>query len=358
MEKLQRSDSLWEKLKAESRPIFLYGTGNGADKILDVCKEFGIRISGVFASSGFVRNRYFREMKVRSLEDIECEYPDFVVLLSFGTTLPDVMENIRRIGEKHTLYIPEVPLYGTELFDYDRYEKCFERIERAEELFEEDTSRKLFSHMVAFRLTGDPKYLTLIENPEESYRNLLGGHDIKTIIDCGAYRGDSTYSLINALSPEAVYAAEPDPGTFKKLVAYAAEEHRSKVVPVNCAVGDRCGEIEISASAGRGSGAAGTTKGAKNKTVPLKTVDSLVGDQMIDLIKYDVEGDEWEALHGSENIIERDAPSLAVSVYHRTDDLYDIPLRIKELCPKHGFYLRRADCIPAWDIVLFAVKKP
>ena len=55
---------LWEKLKTEDRPIFLYGTGNGADKILDVCQLYDIKVTGVFASSGFVRNRTFLKCKV------------------------------------------------------------------------------------------------------------------------------------------------------------------------------------------------------------------------------------------------------------------------------------------------------
>lgn len=355
MEKLRRCDSLWEKLKNESRPVVLYGTGNGSDKILDVCIKLGITVSGVFASSGFVRDRYFRGMKVKSLQELEAERGDFVVLLCFGTTLETVAENIRAVGEKHTLYIPEVPLYGTELFDYDYYEAHFDRIEAAEKLFADETSRRLFCDMINFRLTGDPKYLAIAENPEASYRTLLWDKGIETVVDCGAYRGDSAACIIDAVGPLRIIAAEPDPGSFKKLSAYAENEKRSEIVPVNAAVGEACGDVEIAASAGRGSGVSGTTRGAKTKTVRLCTVDSLAENEKIDLIKYDVEGEEWAALRGSIKTIERCSPALAVSVYHRTADLFELPIYINEICPKHRLYLRRAPCIPAWDIVLFAV---
>ena len=46
--------SYWDKLSSEKRPIILYGTGNGADKILDDCDKYNIKVSGVFASDGFV----------------------------------------------------------------------------------------------------------------------------------------------------------------------------------------------------------------------------------------------------------------------------------------------------------------
>ena len=51
---------MWKKLSATKKPIWLYGMGNGADKILDELTRRGISVSGVFASDGFVRHQQFR----------------------------------------------------------------------------------------------------------------------------------------------------------------------------------------------------------------------------------------------------------------------------------------------------------
>ena len=48
------SKDLWQSLQTQTRDIRLYGMGNGADKLLAVCGKKGIRISGIFASDGFV----------------------------------------------------------------------------------------------------------------------------------------------------------------------------------------------------------------------------------------------------------------------------------------------------------------
>ena len=101
---------IWNKLKAEERPVLLYGTGNGADKILDELAKYGIEIKGVFASSGFVRDRYFRGFKVMSFEEAENIFGDFVALFSFGSNRPEVIDNIKRITSSHTLLAPEVPV--------------------------------------------------------------------------------------------------------------------------------------------------------------------------------------------------------------------------------------------------------
>ena len=60
-------EELWSVLADASSPILLYGTGDGADKILSVMEEKGLRASGFFASDGFVRDRYFRGEHVMSL---------------------------------------------------------------------------------------------------------------------------------------------------------------------------------------------------------------------------------------------------------------------------------------------------
>ena len=358
MKRFVRDDSLWEKLQKETRPIFLYGTGNGADKILDVCTRFNIPVEGVFASSDFVRSRTFRDMPVQSLSAIEEKYgDDFVVLLAFGTTLLSVAENIRKVAQKHTLYIPEVPLYGKDLFTYEYYLENLEKIEAAYELFSDERSKKVYEDMIGFRLSGEPKLLMNAEPMAVSYAEIFADIPVKCAVDCGAYKGDSTQMMASVLSPEKIYAAEPDPKTFLKLSAYAENEERSKVIPVNAAIGKECAQVEFMSSASRGSGKEGLSKSAKCTTVDVRTVDSIVKDEDIDLIKLDVEGDEADAIEGCRKTMARCAPSMAVSVYHRTGDIFELPFLLHELLPTHKMYLRREECIPAWDITLFLVKK-
>ncbi len=46
-----------DRLKAHDKPIFLYGTGNGADKIIAALDKYGVSLDGIFASDGFVTGR-------------------------------------------------------------------------------------------------------------------------------------------------------------------------------------------------------------------------------------------------------------------------------------------------------------
>ena len=43
---INESQPLWEYLRCAEKPVVLYGMGDGALKILAVCRQYGIPISG------------------------------------------------------------------------------------------------------------------------------------------------------------------------------------------------------------------------------------------------------------------------------------------------------------------------
>ena len=99
---------------------------------------------------------------------------------------------------------------------------------------------------------------------------------------------------------------------------------------------------------------------AKLTEVAANSLDSIVSESnapRIDYIKFDVEGAEKEALEGCYKTIERFAPSLLISLYHRSEDIFALPLQLIEKFPDYKFYLRKFKYVPAWDLNLYAVKK-
>lgn len=74
----------------------------------------------------------------------------------------------------------------------------------------------------------------------------------------------------------------------------------------------------------------------------------------VTFIKMDIEGAEMEALKGCANIIKKDKPKLAICIYHKQEDLIDIPLYVKELVPEYKLYVRHySNCNS--ETVLYAV---
>ncbi|MBO7176642.1 MAG: FkbM family methyltransferase, partial [Clostridia bacterium] len=122
---------LWQYLALTDKPIVMYGMGNGADKILTVCDHFGIEVKDFFASDGFVRGHSFHGKQVMHYADMVEKYGvgQFIVLLSFASSLPDVMANFYRIAEETALYAHDVPVCGENLFDLSVYRAHLSELE-------------------------------------------------------------------------------------------------------------------------------------------------------------------------------------------------------------------------------------
>ncbi len=71
------------------------------------------------------------------------------------------------------------------------------------------------------------------------------------------------------------------------------------------------------------------------------------------LIKMDIEGAELKALIGAKNTIMKHRPKLAICLYHKKEDMIDLPMYIKELVPEYDFYCKANH--PYWEFVLYAV---
>jgi hypothetical protein len=71
-------------------------------------------------------------------------------------------------------------------------------------------------------------------------------------------------------------------------------------------------------------------------------------------IKFDIEGAEHDALLGATATLQSDMPVLAVSAYHKPEDLWDLPLLIRAIRPDYRMYLRRYSD-ERWETVLYAV---
>ncbi len=65
-----------------------------------------------------------------------------------------------------------------------------------------------------------------------------------------------------------------------------------------------------------------------------------MADAEVTFIKMNIEGCEIPALHGGEKTIRENKPVLAIMGYHKTWDLWEVPLLIKEYYEGYHFFLR------------------
>ena len=332
---------IWGKLKEETRPILIYGTGNGADKLIDRLNSLGIKISGVFASNGFVRNRSFRGFPVLSEEVAGHQFGDFVALQSFGTNRAEVLSYIKALKKRVTLYMPEVPVADEEYFDLEFARKHKEKLQKVYNALADDFSKKTFRNLIMFKLTGEIDYLFSCETEENDLSTILNLKNGDSYLDLGAYNGDTVLQFLEKVGENGeITAVEPDKKTFKKLEKNLEGKNISLI---NAAVGDINGQVNFGTFGSRGSHLGGEEK------IQGITIDKICKNRGFNFIKFDVEGAELKAIIGGEKTIGRDKPKMLISCYHKSEDYFAIPLKILEINPQYKIYMRHYPSLPAWD---------
>ena len=373
-EKITENILLWDKLKNARKPVILYGMGDGADKILACCKKNKIEVADIFASDEFVRGHYFRGYKVKKLSEIQENIEDFIILVAFATRDTQILERIYELDKKYELYVPDMPVIGSGDF-YDCFPESMytpdesAKFERVYEILEDDKSREVYLDVINFRISGKLKYLQTANTPKSEALALLQLEKNPKMhyVDLGAYDGDSILELLNEYkyseSIGKIIAVEPDRKNFAKLQKNLGENNLLENCTLhNIGVWRERQNIYFSEKAGRHSSVTvpGELQNSRMKIheIPVDTVDNIISASMPEencryFIKYDVEGSEYEAILASAAMLKKYSPALAVSLYHRSEDLVELPLLINKLNPSYKIYLRKHEYIPCWDLNLY-----
>ncbi len=187
----------WEELKEAKLPIVLYGMGDGADRILTALAAHGLQAAGVFASDEFVRGQVFHSFPVLRYEEAKRRFGRMLVLLAFGTGLPSVLARIDQIAQEQTLLAPDFPVVGNTPFDRTFYEAHRAELETVHSRLADAQSRRVFEDLLAYKRSWQIPYLRRCEtDPDEAYASILRLGPGETLVDLGAYKGDTVQEFV------------------------------------------------------------------------------------------------------------------------------------------------------------------
>lgn len=347
---IKETQSCWEFLQKTDLPIFIYGMGDGALKILSVFEKYNIPTAGFFASDEFVRGHSFEGHLVHKLSQIEQLVGDFVIVLAFAAGYESLYKRVNSIAEKHLLLAPDVPVAGGGLFDYDYFCENKEKFEAVYDRLEDEASRKTYENVINFKISGKIEYLNAcISDKSEVYSSIVKLGKNERYVDLGAYNGDTALEFAEAAKGEYehIYAFEPNPKNFRKLCKNTEELH--DITAFNAAAWNEDTVLRFTKNEGRMS--QNSSKGEIE--TPALSVDNAIPEQ-VTLIKLDVEGSEREAIEGAKRHISGGANVIS-ALYHRNEDLFAIPLQLLKLDPNLKLYVRHQLYIPAWETNLYAI---
>ena len=148
------------------------------------------------------------------------------------------------------------------------------------------------------------------------------------VVDAGANIGLYTRFLSALVGPEGlVFSVEPVPESYDVLVSNVRRFGLSNVRPLNYALSNVDGELEMEVPRWFYGGenlyearvAGATPSGLRRIAVAARRLDTLVGDRTIAFVKCDVEGHELRCLEGAAETLRRWRPAWLLEVWGDPD---------------------------------------
>lgn len=192
----------------------------------------------------------------------------------------------------------------------------------------------------------EPQYL----DPE-----IMKPHEHEVYIDGGVLDLANTLEFIEWCGGkyDAVYAFEPDPDSYRFCLSRIEGDPRldkTRVHLQNAALWKKDGTLCF--ASGNQGGSSLNADG--NAMIQARSVDSVLQGAPVTFIKLDIEGAELDALYGARQTIKKWKPRLAICIYHKPEDITEIPLYIHGLVPEYKMYIRHYSTCGA-ETVLYCI---
>jgi FkbM family methyltransferase len=201
----------------------------------------------------------------------------------------------------------------------------------------DNESQALYVNILMFRVTGDYNYiLHMISENRQYFSNKINWSESEIVVDCGAFIGDTLLEFIEqGVNIKEYYLYELEDGNFKELLKNCEKAKKIGVViyPKQKGVYSKTKTLYYERNED-------SSKLVNYKTEQSIDVVALDDDILstITFIKMDIEGSEMEAIEGAKNIIMKYKPTLAICLYHKQKDFWEIPLKIKHICPSYSHF--------------------
>lgn len=260
---------------------------------------------------------------------------------------------LREQGWRYTAQLK--PNYH-ELNTFPLFEANKERIQTVLDMLEDEKSKYVYSQYAERMKYNMWNYYDLADShiPKDTYFDFehwtFGDNEI--FIDGGAFDGADTIRLAKMLGDKLAkaFVFEPDDNNFAKLTEnicrlIGSEEH-DRIRLCKAGLWNESTDMKMMRYGSEASTMAYKDNKLNYPDAPSGGVSAVSLDDMVEptdkvtMLKLDVEGAELPALQGAAKILKRDKPKLAISIYHKLEDIWELPLYIKSVVPEYRLFVR------------------
>lgn len=335
-------------------PVVLYGGGAAGRLICDLLIQNDIRIMYIVDDSVSLCGSYIRQIKVISYNEF-CEYikeyEKVAVIMTtiYGKSVLNKMCLIHNIIV-YELYDWFMKLNGDEKWLQEMFRDTINvqqmkiQIGLLRGKWADKESEYVLDAIMNYVDKGDLSVISEVCTVNEHYFIPEVIETIKsplTIIDGGACKGELLDALFrNNLDYERCYFFETDSDNYNFLVKLAKKQRRQQhIIIINKGLWSETKKLYFTEGTDCASGR--IVDYETNHVIDTVSIDEYFQNQKCNYIKMDIEGAEYEALIGGMQVIKRDRPILAISVYHFLEDFWRIPKYLMSELSNYRYYVRQ-----------------
>lgn len=229
-------------------------------------------------------------------------------------------------------------LKSLEYFEYARKD-VIENIKKYEYLYgllKDDESKKTLNSLLNFRYSSNLNFMQefTYRIEEQYFEEFIKFSDDEVFLDVGGFDGFTSLEFIKKCKNyRKIFIFEPDVINMKRVKSNTKKYSDIEYLCLGASSKKMTLKFDLRSNS--------SSRISEDGTVGIKVdlIDNLIQD-VITFIKMDIEGEEIEAIKGAQLQISRNHPKLAISVYHKVEDLWKIPQLILSIRDDYDIYLR------------------
>lgn len=325
-----------------SKPIVIFDFNDLGRKMNQFLAKRGFIVDCFCTFDTNFENNIVDSLKIYSIHQISKLAGNINIIICTHSNTSDICEQLIELG------------FGSDIIGvvnfikYNNYTPIMNNLDKIKELYEiltEERSRMVLHGILKGKLSSNLDYLneslSISNEPQYFTAGIVPFSDDECYVDGGAYDGTQIRQFINYSQNKyrSILSFEPDPQNYLKARATVDEldDNRIKLMPYG--LYSEQATFDFIASNNESSRLS-STKNDNSFSIYTVKLDDYI-DEKPSFIKLDIEGAELKALQGGERLIRTHRPKMSICLYHKPEDIWEIPLYIHSLGLNYKMYIRQ-----------------
>lgn len=335
-----------ENFSLNNKKVIIWGRALSALRLYVELQAKGVEIIGFTDSFVESKEERFAGLPVFTFEEIK-EIEKIVIYISTQNVVfqREILERTQLLEK--AVILCRGTVYGPGEYDVSRMKEMIHKdlpeINFVRDSLYDEKSVITFDSLLNYRVNNEKSLLeNICERQHKQYFPedeifLKNGQEI--FIDAGGYDGRTSDEFSEWVNGEysKIYIMEPDKTMFHVLEEYVKLRKLHNVNLINKGAYSRTARLNFNSNILI---ASSYIDQEGTDTIQTISIDEMLDGEKATFIKMDIEGAEMDALLGAERTISKYRPKLAISIYHKEDDLWKLPAYIMKRYPWYRFYMR------------------